>query len=165
MRINATVIAGSTCGRRTSRWPRGTRPRLRSERGEAGDVFEDAGFCGDLSFDGLSGVGDHDAEMFQQVEVWRGQTYANETLRVVPYVPALMRCPLIEVPNGVVHYSSSERVEHSVARMTCSYGFYDVHAGVEVDETNPIPATCVRTFANAPEEVQNTRDAVYIQDV
>ena len=68
-----------------------------------------------------------------------------------------LRCPLIDIPNGVVDYSSSERVEHSVARMSCIEGFYDVTGGVGVNEYNPISSTCVRTYANAPSAVQRTR--------
>ncbi len=119
------------------------------------DEFPEAGFCGDLSADGLSGVGDH-AGQPQFAGAWRSQRLVNESMRVVPYV-AVLRCPLIDVPNGVVSYSSSERAEHTTAHMTCMRGFFDVHGEVGVGERNPVQATCVRTYANAPDAMERTR--------
>lgn len=49
--------------------------------------------------------------------------------------------------------------------MTCITGFYDVHGRVEVDETNPVSSTCVRTYANAPDAVALTRDGGYVGEV
>lgn len=97
--------------------------------------------------------------------MWRSAKNVNETLRTVPYV-SVLRCPLIDIPNGNVEYSSSERVEHSVARMACIEGFYDVHgANLAVNEFNPVSTTCVRTYGNAPAARHLTRGADYISDV
>lgn len=73
----------------------------------AGDEFAESGFCADLSLDGLNGEGDHTLLPEQaslQIGAYRADHNRNESMRVVPYVSNL-RCPLIDVPNGVVHYS------------------------------------------------------------